>query len=174
MSEHHPTQRGTDLLVRAVSYVAAALLFSMMAIVVADVVFRYLFEAPIRGTFEVVGFLLGVMVFSGIVVASRRNEHINVSILDYLFTGTVRYVQQAFVLLLSSVVLGFIAYRLFAAAERMRQRELLALSFDFPVAPVVYVMAILAAVASLMVAQLLLRHLRSPRDLSQDSDATWD
>jgi TRAP-type C4-dicarboxylate transport system permease small subunit len=174
MPEHRPTQRRTDLFVRALSYLAAALLFAMMATVVADVVMRYLFAAPIRGAFEIVGFLLGVMVFAGIIIASQRNEHINVSILDSLFAGTVRHVQQAFVLLFSSVMLGFIAYRLFAAAERMRHRELLTLSFDFPVAPVVYVMAALAAVAALLVAQHLVRHLRSSRALSQDSDARGD
>lgn len=170
MSEDKPSQERSHLLARALSYVAAALLFAMMAMVVADVALRYLFNAPIRGTFEIVGFLLGIMVFAGIVVASEQNDHINVSILDYLFTGRLRWFQQAFVLLFSSAVLGFICYRLFAAAERMRKRDLLALSFDVPVAPVVYVMAALAGLACLMVVQLFIRHLRS-RDAGVRSSA---
>lgn len=167
MNEEGPDQSRTNPLVTVLSYLAAALLFAMMATVVTDVVLRYMFGAPIRGTFEIVGFLLGVVVFAGLVVASENNEHINVSLLDHLFTGSVRWLQQAFILLFSSIVLGFISYRLFAAAERMRQRELLALSFDFPVAPIVFVMAALAALSGLLVLRLFIRHLRSWRKRSQ-------
>ena len=153
---------GATLLVRALSYLAAALLFAMMAIVVVDVVGRYITGQPIRGAFEIVGFLLGVMVFAGIAIVSRSNDHITVSLFDYLFQGRVRWVQQAFVLLVSTVIVGFICFRLFAAAERMRQRQLLALSFDMQIAPVVYVMSALAGIACLLLIALLVRHLRSP------------
>ena len=171
MFDGDPPQSRPNWLARALSYVAAGLLFAMMAIVVADVALRYLFGTPIRGTFEIVGFLLGIMVFAGLVVASETNEHINVSLLDNFFTGRLRWFQQAFILLVSSLVLGFISYRLFTAADRMRQREVLALSFDFPVAPIVYVMAALAALACLLVVQLFIRHLRSGRRVTRTGTA---
>lgn len=174
MRDDTPSHERPPLLVRALSYVGAALLFAMMATVVADVLLRYLFNAPIRGTFEIVGFLLGVMVFAGIVVASERNDHINVSILDHLFRGRLRWFQRAFVLLFSSAVLGFISFRLFAAAERMRQRELLALSFDIPLAPVVYVMAALGGLACVMVVRLLVRHLLTWRAVFRGADRPSD
>lgn len=160
----------TALLVRVLSLVAAALLFAMMATVVVDVIGRYITGRPIRGAFEIIGFLLGIMVFAGIAVVSERNEHITVSLFDYLFRGRVRWVQQAFVLVFSAVVVGFICYRLFAAAEGMRQRELLALSFDLQIAPVVYVMSALAAIACLLLIRLTIRHLRSPV-AAPDNDA---
>jgi TRAP-type transport system small permease protein len=161
MTGHEPRSAGRNLLVAVASYVAAALLFAMMAVVVADVSARYLFDRPIRGAFEIVGFLLGLLVFSGLVMASDRNDHITVSVLDALYRGRVRWFQQAFVLLFSIAAVGFIAFRLFVAAERMRARGLLALSFDFQVAPIVYLMALLAALACLLLVGLLVRHLRS-------------
>jgi TRAP-type C4-dicarboxylate transport system permease small subunit len=171
--ENMPGTR-TALLVRLLSYLAAALLFAMMALVVVDVVGRYITGRPIRGAFEIVGFLLGVMVFAGIAVVSQRNDHITVSLFDYLFQGRLRWVQQAFVLVFSAVVVGFVCVRLFAAAERMRQRQLLALSFDIQVAPVVYVMSALAGIACLLLVGLLIRHLRTPMTAPEDSPVPPD
>lgn len=164
----------TDLLVRLISWLAAAFLFAMMATVVVDVVGRYITGRPIRGAFEIIGFLLGVTVFAGIAVVSQRNDHITVSILDHLFVGRIRWFQQAFVLLFSTLIVGFICFRLFAAAERMRERQLLALSFDIQIAPVVYVMSAFCAVACLLLLGLLARHLRSPLAAPENRAAEHD
>jgi len=160
--------------VNLLSHLAAGLLFALMALVFADVIARYLLHSPIPGAFEIVGFILGIAVFSAIAVVSFRNEHITVSMFDHLFRGRVRWVQQAFVLFVSAVAVGFVAYRLFAAAEKMRKTELLALMFNFQVAPIVYAMALMAAIACMLISALLIHHLRSQRATTNVASASLD
>ena len=156
------------------SYIAATLIFAMMALVFGDVIARYILGSPIPGAFEIVEFILGIAVFAAIAAVSFRNEHITVSLFDHAFRGRGRWWQQAFVLFVSAGAAGFVAYRLFAAAEKMRETNLLALMFNFQIAPIVYVMALMAAVACLLTAALFVSHLRSPSAAENVSSASLD
>jgi TRAP-type C4-dicarboxylate transport system permease small subunit len=142
--------------------VAAGFIFALMVLIFADVIARYALNRPIHGAFEIVEFILAIAVFVAIALVSYRNDHITVSVLDHLFRDRIRWYQQAFVLLFSAVTVGFIAYRLFASAEKMRQTGLLALMFDIQLAVIVYVMASMATVACLLIVTRFALHLRSP------------
>jgi TRAP-type C4-dicarboxylate transport system permease small subunit len=156
------------------SYLAAGLIFALMALTFADVVARYIVNSPIPGAFEVVGFILGIAVFTAIAVVSFRNEHITVSMFDHLFRGRVRWCQQAFVIFVSAVATGFIAYRMFASAEKMRETRQLALMFNVQIAPIVYTMALMAAIACLLISALLVHHLRFPNATTDVASASLD
>ena len=160
--------------VSALSYLAAGLIFALMALVFADVIARYILQHPIPGAFEIVEFILAGAIFTAIAVVSYRNEHITVSVFDHLFRGRVRWYQQAFVLLVSAIATGFIAIRMFASAEKMRETNLLALMFNVQIAPIVYLMAFMAAIAFLLIVALFIRHVRFPNAPANVSSASLD
>src|ERR1700745_1222094 len=64
---------------------AAVLLFSLMVLTTADVIGRYIFNWPIRGAFEITELLLLALIFAGLPLASRADEHVTLDFIDMLF-----------------------------------------------------------------------------------------
>ena len=54
---------------------ASTILLLMMALTVADVVARYIFNRPLRGAFEVTELMLLVLIFAGLPLVSFSDEH---------------------------------------------------------------------------------------------------
>src|SRR5437660_9241927 len=69
---------------RALGAAAAVLLFGLMALTAADVVGRYIFNWPIRGAFEITELLLLALIFAGLPLASRADEHVTLDFVDML------------------------------------------------------------------------------------------
>ncbi len=63
------------------TYAGAAVLMGLALFTVADVVMRYFFNSPIRGTFELSGLILSVVVAAALVAATAKEEHISVDAL---------------------------------------------------------------------------------------------
>jgi len=104
--------------VRALRVLTAALLFSMMALGFSDVVLRYLFNAPIQGALPIMGFLLGLVVFTSLPLVSISNRHITVDLFERAFTGKLGVGVRWFVSLANIAATAFIAQRMAAFAIR--------------------------------------------------------
>jgi TRAP-type C4-dicarboxylate transport system permease small subunit len=63
---------------------ASVLLFGMMLLTFADVVARYLLNRPIRGAFEVTELTLLVLIFAGLPLVSRADEHVTMDFIDHV------------------------------------------------------------------------------------------
>jgi TRAP-type C4-dicarboxylate transport system permease small subunit len=61
---------------------ASALLFGLMLLTFVDVVARYLLNRPIRGAFEVTELALLVLIFAGLPLVSRADEHVTMDFID--------------------------------------------------------------------------------------------
>lgn len=64
-------------------------LMAMMMIIVADVFMRYAFNAPIPGTYDLVGILLAIMVFFGLAKVISERAEITIDIVDSLLPQAV-------------------------------------------------------------------------------------
>ncbi|MDP6430372.1 MAG: TRAP transporter small permease [Rhodospirillales bacterium] len=153
--------RRSPRIVKLLSYLVAVLMFAMMGVTFADVIGRYLIGQPIPGGFEIIEFIMGPMIFAAIPIVSYNNSHITVSLFDHMFRGRVRRVQQTLVLVFTTVMVGFIAERMFDSAEYLRGKAQVGLQLDIQVAPVVYTMSLLAFIACLLLALLTVRYLRT-------------
>ena len=67
---------------------AAVLLFGLMLLTTADVVGRYIFNWPLRGAFEVTELLLLALIFAGLPLVSRADEHVTLDFIDRLLGAT--------------------------------------------------------------------------------------
>lgn len=75
-------QRWVARLEHAASTGAAAALFAIMLIVFADVALRYLFNAPLSWSYDLISiYLMGVAFFLALSETLRRNHHVAVDIL---------------------------------------------------------------------------------------------
>jgi len=66
----------------ALGVIAGALLLSMIMVTFVDVVLRYVFNAPLRGGFEITELMLVGLIFSALPLVSQREEHVVMDVFD--------------------------------------------------------------------------------------------
>ena len=109
--------RALPLYMKVLHCFAGFMMFVLVMFVFVDVVGRYGFSAPVFGGLDLVEFIMGILVFSAIPLISRNNDHITVSLLDHFFRGKIRRIQQTWVLVGSTIIAGFVAFRMFVIGE---------------------------------------------------------
>lgn len=144
---------------RALVALIAVVMFAMMMLTTVDVAGRYLFNAPIKGGFEIVTFLLAILIFSSFPLVTWREEHITVSLFDERIRGRAAWALRAVILLASTAVAGAIAWRMWVQGELMEEGQHITGFLEWPIAPVAYFMAVLAALATAVLAINLVLHL---------------
>jgi len=77
-------ERIEALAARALGIIAGLALLAMMLLTFVDVIGRYGFHRSIFGTAEIVEFLMMITVFAGLAFITAKNEHITVTLLDFL------------------------------------------------------------------------------------------
>lgn len=90
---------------KIMAYLAATALLGMMLLTVADVCGRYIFSRPIKGTWELVGFLLVAAGSLGLGYCQVKKGHIRVDFLLQRFPEKV----QAIITTLAHFI-GFVAF----------------------------------------------------------------
>lgn len=130
--------------VTALRMSVALFMFSIMAVMFVDVIGRYFFSASIQGGFEIIAFLLGLLIFSGFPLVTYSQDHITVGLLDVLFHGRVQWFRDLFIRIVSAAAVGFIAHRMWDQAELLRAEGQVGQMFDIEIAPFVYVFSLLA------------------------------
>jgi TRAP-type transport system small permease protein len=127
----------------ALASVAGCLLFAMMTLTFIDVVMRYFFNAPIKGGFEVTEMMMAVLIFAGLPLVSRKNEHVTIDAFDRFFPGVVRRVLHLLIQLVCAATLVGMAWLLYRKAVSFAEIGDVTQTLKFPIAPFVYLMAAL-------------------------------
>jgi TRAP-type C4-dicarboxylate transport system permease small subunit len=150
----------TRLLDRALGLLCALPVALIVALTFADVFARYLFAAPIRGSLEVIEFAMAMVIFTALPLVTRHRGHVTVSLIDGLVRGRLRRLKAGLCDAVSTVALALVAWRLWVQAgddvDAGTRTKMLAL----PHAPLVYAMAVLAALSALLMAALTWHSLR--------------
>lgn len=76
--------RLAERLQRAQLRLAAAALVIMMLVTILDVFLRYLFNSPVRGSYEIVEATLVVFVFHGLAAGFFRRANIVIDVIDHI------------------------------------------------------------------------------------------
>ena len=145
---------------RGLLAISAGLLFAMMLLITLDVAGRYLFNAPIAGSFEVTQFLLALLIFAALPVVTRDDTHISVSLVENLLKGRAKFTQRLFVLVVDAAAVGVISWRTWVGAEQLAADQQVTGYLEWPLAPLAYAMSVLAGIAFLTVLAMIWRHLR--------------
>lgn len=148
-------------LILALSAITALLIFSMMALAFIDVLGRYVFRAPVPGAFEIIEFMLALLIFSGLPLVTLENNHISVSILDTLFSRRGLWIKQAIIHFGAAAVLAFIAERMWGQAVYLAEAEKITGFLEMQIAPVIFALCALAAVTAALQVMIAWEHLRA-------------
>src|SRR5215831_376463 len=135
---------------RALGAAAAALLLGLMLLTAADVVGRYIFNWPIRGAFEVTELLLLALIFAGLPLASRADEHVTLDFIDMVLSPRGRLLLRRFVDLVCGLLFLGLAWRVWIKADKIAGYGDTTEVLRVPVGPFVYFMAIMVAITGIV------------------------
>jgi TRAP-type C4-dicarboxylate transport system permease small subunit len=142
------------LVTRATRFVLTALvtvvMFAMMMLVTADVAGRALFNAPVRGSFEVLTFLLAILVFASLPLVTWDEKHITVSLFDRWIPTPARRALDVALSVLSTLVVAVITYRMWIQGQLMAEGQHITGLLEWPIAPVAFVMSALSGLTTLI------------------------
>jgi TRAP-type C4-dicarboxylate transport system permease small subunit len=142
---------------KALEAIIALCLLAMVALTVLDVVGRYFFNAPIAGGYEISEILMGLTVFAALPLASRAESHLAIGLLTDRLTGARRRWHRIAILVISTLGLGFIGWRMTVQAGIVHGSMASTGSLHLPIWPVAATMAVLGWLSCLVTAVLLAR-----------------
>ena len=138
------------VLQRALGVTSAVVLFAMMMITAVDVGGRYLFNRPIAGGFELTEILLAALIYCGLPLVSARREHIVIDTFDPLFSRRLKRGLDMVAEVVCAVALAGVGLLIFIRANRVAEYGDTTSVLKLPLAPVVFLMAVMITVAALI------------------------
>jgi len=149
---------------RVLMLIVAGNTLAMMLITFVDVFARYVFHAPLRGAYEVLGFMLAVIVFAGLPVLTRAQEHISIRIVETIRSPLGNAVQRVAVSVFSAMLLALMAWQLWRYARLLAEGPQVTGFLELPYSPIAQFMSAMCALATLAALGAAFSSLpRSPR-----------
>jgi len=106
--------RGVDRVIRALVFVGCVVYGIMALVVVVNVVGRFVFHKPIKGTVELVEIMMVFVAFFAVAFAAKQRTHITVGLFVHRFAKPIQKMVLRVGFFLSAVIAGVITYQAIA------------------------------------------------------------
>lgn len=129
---------------------AALVIFLMMLLTFLDVIGRYVLNAPITGSFEIIELMVAALIFAALPLVTAREEHVTVDLFSHLIPTRLEQVRAVTVGLANGMILTAIAVKIwYKAAESARYGDQTAMLY-WPTSPVFYFISVCLAFSALI------------------------
>ncbi|MCC5969551.1 MAG: TRAP transporter small permease [Pararhodobacter sp.] len=142
---------------RAVGILPAAILLAMMALTFVNVFMRYLFRQPISGAFELMSYMLGLMVFLSLVLVAARSEHVRISVLDGLLPDWFRRARAVLVNLILAAASFGLGWRMWLYGVRLESWGEKTQMYGLPTGLLAKIMALCTLICAVLFILLALK-----------------
>jgi len=138
---------------RVTSGIAAGVLAALMVLTGADVTLRYIFNAPIPGTFEITEFMMAIVVALGLAYCALQKGHVRADVVVSRLPERVQAVMNSMAYLVFLGIFILITWQSVYRAQAMIDTGLTSFVLYIPVFPFVLVVT----AGSAMLCLVLLR-----------------
>ena len=152
-------------LARLLLSLSAFTLLSMLLLTCADVVGRYLLNAPINGKTELTRFMMAGLIAAALPVITVAGGHISVDLFDSRFSRRGAAIRDLLTDAIAALALGVLAYWVVFRADRLQTRGYVSDFLHLPLHPMAYFVAAMVAAAGLALAVKLaidIHYIRRP------------
>ncbi len=159
--------RFVDQIVLFTHYLGGIALAAMMFLTAFDVIGRFVFQQPIKGTQELSAVLLVLVVFLGAAYTTGQKEHVRIELLLMYLGPKTRFVLDLFSGLVSLTLVSGIAYQGLVHMWTQKERFLTTTLLKLPLWP----FSLLLSIGTLLLIVVLLREIAS--QLTSVSNEYW-
>jgi TRAP-type C4-dicarboxylate transport system permease small subunit len=138
----HPLEKALHSTIRVINGAGTVVLGVMVLLTVADVLLRFFLNRPIRGAFEIVEFLMVMVVFSAIAYTGLLKGHIVIQIFSSRLPERARAILDSIADLISIGFCCLIIWQGIAQAQMTRLRNDISGVLSIPVFPFYYVVVL--------------------------------
>ena len=155
------TETGLQKVSKVAAVIAAIVLAAMMLLTVGDVVGRYFFNNPIKGTWEVIGLLLVCAGTWGLGYCQMQKGHISITVLIQRFSRRIQAVIRSLTYLIGLVGFSLLCWRMFLMTVRYltTMKGYVTDTLEIPYPPFMLMLTIAAGIMALMLIVDLIRSL---------------
>jgi TRAP-type C4-dicarboxylate transport system permease small subunit len=152
-------EAGLQAVSKVMAVIAAFVLAAMMLLTVADVVGRYFFSHPIKGTWELVGLLLVCAGTWGLGYCQMSKAHISITVVVKRFSRRTQAITNSLAYLIGLVGFSLISWQVFLMAKRyfLLTRGNVTDTLELPYSPFMLVLSMGAGIMALMLIVDLVR-----------------
>lgn len=152
-----PRAHALDRLLGGLSALPVALI---TVLTFADVLGRYVFSSPLRGSFELIEYAMALVIFTALPLVTRSRGHVSVSLIDGLVRGTAKRFKLVLCDALSALALGLMTWRLWVQGTEDLEAGTSTTVLGLPQAPLSFALAAFAGISVLVVLMLIAATLR--------------
>lgn len=146
--------RGSERVISRISRVAnsagAGVLVVMMLLIVIDVLLRYFFNRPVKGVFELIEFMVAIVVCLGMAYTGVQKGHVAVELVVSRFSPRVQALIDSFNYLVSTILFSLISWKSVVQAKVLWVSGLTSSILYVPVYPFVFVLAFCSGLLGLV------------------------
>jgi TRAP-type transport system small permease protein len=156
-----------DRIRQFIALVSAVCLAGMAVFTMADAIGRYFFNAPLAGTIEYIGYMLGVLIVAAYGLVTDEDGHITVGIASDFLPEGYRRVEAIFTGIVTVAGCGVVVWLIVKQATSYGRSGRRGETTDLPLEWLAYGLAALATIALIFSINLLLRpkvRSNSPQD----------
>jgi TRAP-type transport system small permease protein len=124
--------------IRKAYYMAMAILGIMMFLTVVDVVGRYFFNRPVTGSYELIQFMMAILVSFGISYTAVEKGHVGVDLLTVKLTAKTRAIIACVTNLVGLALFALITWQGLLQARTLWSSGATSASLLIPVYPFIY------------------------------------
>lgn len=147
---------------RLLGWLSALPVALILILTFADVLGRYMFSSPIRGSVELIEFAMALVIFTALPMVTRQREHVTVSLIDGFFKGTSQRIKTVLCDAVSVLALSLLTWRLALQGLEDLQSETATVVLGMPHAPLSFVLTALAGVSTFVMLGLIWNTITQP------------
>jgi TRAP-type transport system small permease protein len=162
ITQHAPHPKG--VLYRILAWLSVLPVALIVVLTFADVLGRYLFSSPVRGSVELIEFAMALLIFTAMPLVTRQRGHVTVSLIDSLVKGLGRKVQQVLCDAFSALALGVLTWRLYLQGREDLASNSSTVVLSLPHAPLSFALTLFAGLTTLLVLVMIWRTVTAQGD----------
>ncbi|TFL14770.1 TRAP transporter small permease [Pusillimonas caeni] len=143
--------------IRALAFIAGAVLFLLMLATFADVVGRYFFNHPLLGTYELTQLALALIIFSALPWVTWKSEHVEIDFVYTRLSPRGKKVNRICVDLLVIGIFVLVGYAVILQGIKAQASGLVTEDLGIELYGAIFYMALCCLMSGLMVVQKLIK-----------------
>ena len=136
---------------RGLNYIAAGVLTAMMILTGIDVFFRYVFDKPVPGSFEMTEFMMPLVITFGFAFCALEKGHVQVELLTSMLPKRGQALANSLASLVFFCMFFFITWQTWLRAKGMMDVGQTSIVLYIPIYPFVLAVAVGSAALCLVV-----------------------
>lgn len=149
--------KAIDSLSIATGWCGNAVVIAMAVYMCLNFLLRKLFNFSFNGGFEVVQFMLLIVIFTSFTITNTYKRHVCLSLLITKLPKVLRYSFNGIICLLEAAIAAVISYGMFSQGQYAMKTAMVSTTLRIPFYPFYYVCGVFAAIFALSLASDIIR-----------------